>query len=275
MRKQVVRPRYQPPARHLALVAADGTALHAVRLAAADPLASIVLVHGITNSTRTPGIHRFAHEIAAWADVFVLDLRGHGASAGTCTLGELEPLDVAAAVRAAHAAAPDRPVVVVGSSLGGLAAALCAARPELSAPAHIAGTVAVSPPTHRELDRPGAARLFHLCTTPRGRIAMRAAFRTRVRRELWDLDDVTALLPGRSEGWTIVVHDPAEPYFGPTHAELLYATVGDPRDLWSIPGGGHGTDLLTPALAARLEADVRGRLKPSGATPGATPPPTP
>jgi pimeloyl-ACP methyl ester carboxylesterase len=234
-----------------------------------------VLVHGITNSTRTPGIHRFAHELAAWADVVVLDLRGHGASAGTCTLGELEPLDVAAAVRAAYAAASERPIVVVGSSLGGLAAALCAARPELSAPARIAGIVAVSPPTHRELDQPGATRLFRLCTTPGGRIAMRTVFRTRVRPQLWDLDDVTALLPGQTEGWTVVVHDPAEPYFGPTHAELLYTMAREPKDLWSIPDGGHGTDVLTPALAARLESDLRRRLTPSNETRAATPPPTP
>jgi pimeloyl-ACP methyl ester carboxylesterase len=252
-RKQVVRPRYGAGAVHLDLPSGDGTRLHAVRLAGpADAIASVVVVHGLTNSTRSPSVHAFAHAVRRWAHVVAVDLRGHGTSDGVCTLGELEPLDVLAAVGAARAAAPALPVVVVGSSMGALASLLAAARPGSG----IDGVVSLSAPSRQSLDGPGARRMHSLCTTRRGRAAMRLVFRTRVRSGWWDVDDITTELPGATAGFTVVVHDPHETFFGPAHAELLHELVPEPKELRWVPRGGHGGDLLTPELAASLESDV-------------------
>jgi pimeloyl-ACP methyl ester carboxylesterase len=249
--KQIVRPRYESGAVRLDLVAADGTRLHGLRLPGPPgAAASIVVVHGITNSTRSPRVHAFATAVCQWAHVVVFDLRGHGRSQGRCTLGELEPLDVAAAAGAARTAAPDAPVVVVGTSLGGLAALLAAARPGSG----IDGVVALSAPALRELDGPKAQRMHRLCSTPVGRITLRALFRTRVRRGWWDVDDIATELPGATSGFTEIVHDPADAYFGPAHAELLHRLVPEPKELRWVEGAGHGGDLLTPDLVEHLRA---------------------
>ncbi len=63
---------------------------------------------------------------------------------------------------------------------------------------------------------------------------------------------VAAIAPA----FTIVVHDPDELYFGEEHARALYEWAGEPKELWLLPGAGHGGDLLTPALAERLLAEV-------------------
>ena len=56
--------------------------------------------------------------------------------------------------------------------------------------------------------------------------------------------------------FTIVVHDPDEDFFGEEHARAIYDAARQPKDLWLIPGAGHGSDMLTPDLAARLLAAV-------------------
>jgi uncharacterized protein len=60
------------------------------------------------------------------ASSMLIDLRCHGKSGGKmCTLGFREREDVAAALRYVRQRAPGRKVVVVGSSMGSAAAALC------------------------------------------------------------------------------------------------------------------------------------------------------
>lgn len=261
-RKQVIRPGY-PVAQHLALVAGDGTSLHAVRLAGPPgAIASVVVVHGITNSSRTPPLHAFAHDLSTWAHVVVPDLRGHGASGGACTLGTAEPLDVAAAVLSAAATAPDVPVVLVGTSLGGIACLLAAASPAVRDEAGVAGVFAVSSPAFRERNLQATARLLGWCNTTPGRLFMRSLLRTRIDPGWRALDDRVHLgISGIAPAFTIVVHDPADRYFGADHAEALYAAAAEPKNLWWLPGTGHGVDLLTPAFADRVRSEVTARLR--------------
>ncbi len=260
-RKQVIRPSY-PLTHHLRLVSADGTTLHAVRLPGpAAAVASVVVVHGITNSSRTPPVHAFAHRLASWAHVVVPDLRGHGASAGLCTLGTAEPLDVAAAALAASAADPTVPVVLVGTSLGGIACLLAAANPTVRGEAGIAGVFAVSSPAFRERSRLATTRLLGWCSTAGGRLFLRTVLRTRVDVAWQPLDDRVHLgISGIAPAFTIVAHDPADRFFGRDHAEALHAAAAEPKDLWWLPGSGHGVDLLTPAFAERVRSEVTARV---------------
>jgi fermentation-respiration switch protein FrsA (DUF1100 family) len=61
--------------------------------------------------------------------------------------------------------------------------------------------------------------------------------------------------------FTIVVHDPDEDYFGEEHAHAIYDAAREPKELWLLPGAGHGSDILTAELADRLLAEVIDRTR--------------
>ena len=120
-RSYPLAPRYRPPARLLPLRSADGTPLAATFLPGPPgAVASVVVVHGFSNSSRTPEVQRLAVTLSRSMPVVALDLRGHGRSGGRSTLGRREPDDVDAAVAAAPGApgrfVTSRPVFVLGSA---------------------------------------------------------------------------------------------------------------------------------------------------------------
>jgi pimeloyl-ACP methyl ester carboxylesterase len=240
----------------LSLVTEDGVRLTGARLQGPpDAFATVVLVHGLVHSSRTPRIHSFARLLAEHVHVLVPELRGHGRSGGLCSLGRDEPLDVQAAV----AAAPEGlPVVTVGVSLGGASALLHAGAMD-----GVAGVVAVSAPSHwAAWDTPATQRVRRYVSTRAGRQLMAWVLRTRVAATLDGVPDSRHVVAAIAPAFTIIVHDPADHYFGEEHARALYRWAGEPKDLWLMPGHGHGTDLLTPALARRLIDDLRRRFAP-------------
>ena len=88
----------------------------------------VVLVHGFAASKDDRNVVGLAERLGERnLDVLSYDARGHGESGGTCTLGDLEARDVAAAV--ALARSRGTPIVLVGASMGGVAVLRHAARP--------------------------------------------------------------------------------------------------------------------------------------------------
>jgi pimeloyl-ACP methyl ester carboxylesterase len=236
----------------VSLRAADGVPISAARLdGPPDAPVAIVLVHGFLNSSRSPVVHAFAHELAARVHVVAPDLRGHGRSGGRVTLGALEPLDVDAAVTFAHRVWPGLPVVTVGTSLGGVAVLR-----QAGLIGGVAGTVAISAPAYFDPEtREGARRLMQFVNSRRGRQLAARFLRTRVGL-LPPVEDMAAAVAAIAPAFTIVVHDPHEGYFGEEHARTIYDAAREPKELWLLPGAGHGGDLLTPDLAARVLAAV-------------------
>jgi pimeloyl-ACP methyl ester carboxylesterase len=239
----------------LSLRAADGVLISAARLdGPVDAPVVIVLVHGFLNSSRSPVVHAFARSLSERVHVVAPDLRGHGRSGGRVTLGALEPLDVDAAVGFAHRAWPDLPVVTVGTSLGGIAALRHA-----GLIGGVAGTVAISAPAWYDPDtRDGARRLTRFTTSRTGRQVAARLLRTRIGL-LPPVDDMATAVAAIAPAFTIVVHDPDEDYFGDEHARAIYDAARDPKDLWLVPGAGHGGDLLTLDFAERVLAAVVSR----------------
>jgi len=104
----------------------DGLTLFEQSWAAGEPGAVVVLVHGYAeHSTRyEPTARRLARDGYA---VQTLDLRGHGRSEGKrCFIRAFAEYltDVEAALLTAERAWPDRPVFLMGHSMGGLISAL-------------------------------------------------------------------------------------------------------------------------------------------------------
>jgi pimeloyl-ACP methyl ester carboxylesterase len=247
-RMYLAPPRYRPDQRRM-LFTADGVRLNAWFLEGPpDALCTFVLVHGFVNSSRSPGVHAFAHLLAERGHVLVPDMRGHGASGGTCTMGRQEPLDVAAAVAAAPAGLP---VVTVGTSLGGAAVFMHA-----GVHGGVVGVVGISAPAHGELDRVGTHRVRKLVSGRLGRFLLATVLRTRVGPDCIFLPEAAAVVAKIAPAFTVVVHDPDDWYFGPDHAQSIHEWASEPRALWWYPGAGHGGDLLTPELAERIMAET-------------------
>jgi pimeloyl-ACP methyl ester carboxylesterase len=275
-RRYPLAPRYRPPATHLSLTSADGTRLHAVRLpgplpaaargptpsgppgpgSTAPPPCTFVLVHGLANSSRTPGIFVFAHLLAAVAPVVVLDLRGHGSSGGHCSFCIREPDDVDAAVQAARVAAPDLPVVTIGTSLGGSSVLLHA-----GGHGGVAGAVGISPAGWSGADdRRGSARAQQVARSPVARAGLRLLTGTRLPPACDAVPHAEPVVARIAPAFTLVVHDREDHYLGPEHAESIERWARPPVERWELVGKGHGTELLDAGLAERIVAHVRAHV---------------
>jgi pimeloyl-ACP methyl ester carboxylesterase len=238
------------------LRAPDGTRLFAAELGGPrDAPFAVVLLHGMLNSSRSPKVHAFARRLSGDVHVLAPDLRGHGASGGRSTLGIDEPADVAIAVD--HALRRwDVPVVTVGTSLGGFVALLHA-----GVHGGVAGTVAVSSPGFwLRSDRPGSQRIRRLVDGHAGRALAAVLLRTRLAGVPAQEAAIDAAVASIAPAFTLLVHDADDHFFGPDHAEHLYAVANEPKELWWRPGTGHGIDLLTPDFADALLSRLRDRV---------------
>ena len=247
-------PRYRR-AEMMTLTAEDGTRLSASHLAGPQgAFATVVLVHGFLNWSRTPAVHAFARRLAQEVNVIVVDLRGHGRSGGRCTLGVEEPLDVEAAVASAPQGVP---VVTVGVSLGGSAAIVQAGRFR-----NVAGVVAVSAPGWSgSVEREGSAAVHRWVASPLMRLVLASLMRTRTAKSLHPVAESSATVAAISPSFAIFVHDRQDRFFGPEHAEALYGWAGEPKQLWWVDGAGHGADVLTESFAVRLVGELRSKLE--------------
>lgn len=254
VRKHAFVPRYGDD-ELLTLVTDDGVRLAAARLQGPpDAIATVVLVHGFSQSSRMPRIHAFAHQLARRAHVIVPDLRGHGRSGGVSSMGPKEPLDVKAAVEAAD---PDLPVVTVGISLGGAAVLLHG-----GTFGGVAGVVAISAPAWwGAWDTPATKRIQRYAMSQAGRRFLAVFMRTRIAEVCEGVPHAEAQAASIAPAFTLVVADPADHYFAEEHPQTIYRWANEPKDLWLLPGTGHGTDLLSPAFGDRLLDELEHRLR--------------
>jgi pimeloyl-ACP methyl ester carboxylesterase len=254
LRKHAFVPRYGTEQR-MALFTDDGVRLAAARLQGpADAPGTVVLVHGFSQSSRMPRIHAFAHQLASRMHVIVPDLRGHGNSGGVSSMGPKEPLDVKAAVEAAD---PSLPVVTVGISLGGAAVLLHG-----GTFGGVAGVVAISAPAWwGAWDTPATKRIQRYAMTTAGRRFLAVFMRTRIAQVCEGVPHAEAQAGAIAPAFTLVVADPADHYFAEEHPRTIYGWANEPKDLWLLPGAGHGTDVLSAAFTARLLDELDRRLR--------------
>ncbi len=216
-----------------------------------------VVAHGFTGSSAGPVVRGMARVLAGTGGVVSFDFRGHGGSGGVSTVGDLEVLDLAAAVGWARLLGYRR-VALVGFSMGaGVAvrhAGLVSGTPDA-----VAAVVAVSSPSRWHYRGTPPMRLLHLGVETRpGRAVLARGFGTRIASRGWDPwpapPDAQA---GRvAPAPLLVVHGDADRYFPLDHARWLVEAAGGSAELWVEAGFGHAEAAATPQLLRRVASWV-------------------
>jgi fermentation-respiration switch protein FrsA (DUF1100 family) len=204
---------------------------------------------------------QIAAKLRPYGGVIAFDFRGHGLSHGRSTLGDLEVLDLHAAVEWARVLGYEN-VATVGFSMGASVVVrhggLCGSG--VGQGSATDAVVSVSGPGwwFERSTRP--MKLVHfLVQHPVGRMVSAWHLKTRILPNGWNpVPESPVELVGRiAPVPLLVVHGDADKYFPLGHAQALYAAAGEPRELWVEPGFGHAE-----AAAAREEAgrEMVGRI---------------
>lgn len=245
-------PRPYPPlsgtAEQRTLHTADGVRLAASHVPHPGSDTAVVVAHGFSGHHRKPWQARVARGLARHAGVVAFDFRGHGASGGVSTLGELEVLDVEAAVQWARDIGYPN-VVTCGWSMGGS----CVIR-HAALVGGVDAVVSVSATSRwRVRDTRPMRRLHWIVERPLGRAVGRHLLRTRLATHWSDEPESPLDVVGRiAPVPLLLVHGDRDTYFGLDHPNALYAAANEPKDLWLVPGFAHAESGATPELIDRI-----------------------
>jgi pimeloyl-ACP methyl ester carboxylesterase len=232
----------------------------------------IVVAHGFTGDLDRPHVRRVAGVFARHAAVVTFSFRGHGASGGRSTVGDLEVHDLAAAVAWARELGHAR-VVTVGFSMGGSVVLRHAALHRVAGQEHEGRTeartdavVSVSAPARWYYRGTAPMRRLHwLVTRPEGRFVGRIGLRTRIHHRVgapptpsgqWGRDPVPASpaesVPLIAPTPLLIVHGDQDGYFPVDHPRMLAAASGGHAELWMEHGMGHAEHAADDELLARI-----------------------
>lgn len=237
----------------------DGVDISAVHHRSADADLCFVVVHGFTGNWRADRVRKVLARLVRFGSVIAIDMRGHGRSGGSSTVGNREVHDVAAAVDWARALGYPR-VVTTGFSMGGavvLREAALAATGELGS-GRVDGVVSVSAPAFWYYRGTRIMRVVHRVVESRsGRFAMRTAG-TRVSGEGWA--DPLPTPPHEAAAMLgsiplLVVHGDVDRYFPIEHPQAIHDAArrsGVRTDLWLVPGFGHAELAISTDVLDRI-----------------------
>ena len=263
-----------PEALERMLTTADGVDISAVHLPGEHPDLCLVVVHGFTGNWREDRVQKVVDQLIRFGSIVAIDMRGHGRSGGVTTLGDLEVLDVAAAVDWARELGY-RTVVTVGFSLGGAVVlregGLSAAGdlPAGASGAQVDGVVAVSAPAFWFYKGTKVTRFVHrLVETGWGRTIMRAGG-TRITDQEWEEPYPAAPFEAAAliDVPLLIVHGDVDRYFPLEHPQAIErsATAAGVRtDLWLERGFGHAENAVSTEILERIGAWARECVPPPG-----------
>jgi pimeloyl-ACP methyl ester carboxylesterase len=235
------------------LLTSDGVAVEAEHLppAGGSSHLAIVVAHGFSGALERPAVRRAAERFSRHGGVITFSFRGHGGSGGHSTVGDLEVLDLAAAVEWARRLGYPR-VATVGFSMGGSVVLRHAG----SAPGAVDAVVAVSSPARWYYRGTLPMRRLHWAVTrPVGRLVARVGLRTRIRSLEWDPVPVPPVESVRYIAPTplLIVHGDRDAYFPLDHPLSLAEAAGEGgAELWIERGFGHAENAADPELLARV-----------------------
>jgi len=213
---------------------------------------AVVVAHGFSGTHTKPWQAAVARGLARHAGVVAFDFRGHGRSGGVSTLGELEILDVEAAVAWARHLGYAH-VVTCGWSMGGS----CVIR-HAALVGGVEAVVSVSATSRwRVRDTKPMRRLHWIVERRAGRAVGRTFLRTRLATGWDDEPESPVEVVGRvAPVPLLLVHGDRDTYFTLEHPRALYAAARHPKELWLIPGFAHAESGVTDALLDRIGAHL-------------------
>jgi pimeloyl-ACP methyl ester carboxylesterase len=249
-----------PGSEQLTLETSDGERLAAVHVprpasagvAAGSRAVAIVVAHGFTGSIERPALRAVARGLSPYAGLLLFDFRGHGGSTGVSTLGDLEVLDVQAAVAAARALGY-RDVVTCGWSMGSSVVLRHA-----GLTGGVDAVIAISGPSRWYVrDSIPMRKLMWLVETKPGRAVARRAYNLRIGDAWTKAPESPVEVVGKiAPTPLLVVHGRDDHYFGVDHAQSLYAAAGQPSELWLVDGFGHAENGADAGLLDRIGRHV-------------------
>jgi pimeloyl-ACP methyl ester carboxylesterase len=245
---------YTVPHSHVWFDTTDEVRLAGTLLPSSGGDTAVVVVHGFNGYRTKPKIRTLAEGLARRYPVLVFDLRGHGQSGGWCTGGELEALDVHAAVEFMRRRGYAR-VVTVGASLGGIAVILAA-----GGPGDADAVVSISTPARwGTSDTKAVRRMTWVFTHEFGRVLVRRLFGTRINLE-WGNPAPPLEAVAKIDAPLLIVHGADDHFFPAADARALYENAPEPKRLKLLDRFGHAEDGFTPAFAAELARDIEGLI---------------
>jgi pimeloyl-ACP methyl ester carboxylesterase len=247
----------KPPRRQLAqrleIRTEDGLRLAAGHVpgSGGDPGLAVVVAHGFTGSMSKPATRAVVSAFADRCGVVAFDFRGHGRSGGRSTVGDVEVLDVEAAVQLARDLGY-RDVVTCGWSMGGSVVLRHAALR-----GGVAAVVSVSAVSRWFYRETAPMRRVHWAIETRtGRMVSRRLLGTRITAAGWDAGGLPGspvdLAGAISPIPLLIVHGARDHYFPVDQAEAIYAAARQPKELWLVDDFGHAENAATPQLLSRL-----------------------
>lgn len=219
-----------------------------------------VVAHGFTGSTSERRVRDICDRLAGHGSpVVAFDFRGHGASGGGSTLGEVEIRDLAAAVVFARERFPALPVVTAGWSMGGSVVLRYA-----GLGGDTDAVVSVSSPGLWYERGTRAMRIVHWAAeTPRGRRWCRLLTGTRLTYGWSTVPESPVEVVGRiAPVPLLLVHGDGDAYFPLRHGTALAAAAPE-ATFWLEPGMGHAETATTAGLVDRIAGWAADHVRPS------------
>jgi fermentation-respiration switch protein FrsA (DUF1100 family) len=199
---------------------------------------AIVVAPGLFTHREVPEHRALAARLTEIADVFTLDVRGHGESGGAFTWGVQEPADVATLARRLRCEYAR--VGGLGFSFGGYHVGAAAARFQV----FDAVAMVATPRSFFIVDRHfllrGIVRSMRAVRNRRGTLRRFSIVPPRGPRR----PTAAEIVPGIAPAPLLIAHGTADWLLGTHHAHDLFSRATDPKSLLLVEGGSHAEGMM-------------------------------